>query len=369
VPSSRSVMHVLGLCAAALSLVTLPVFAAPAQGDTAQLRVGVFTVAPFVMEKDGSLTGFSIELWDAIAEQLNVKTSYQPVYAVTSALEDVRSHKLDVVATPIFITSARDREFDFSYPVMDSGLGILVHGSGDSERPMNPLEELLNLLLSPMILVWLGIALLLLLIPAHVVWLLDRHSPEGITHGTRYFPGILHAMFWAATVLVSQVQEFPRHWFARILSLVWMFVGVVFVAFYTAQLTSTLTVQKIRGAIEGPADLPGKQVATLQDSTAVEYLRSNGTQVQQFATTDQVFQALLENRVDAAVLPEPLLLYYAAHEGKGRVKVVGPVFNMAPVAMLFPLDSPLRKKVDNALITLRENGTFQRLYDKWFGSP
>jgi ABC-type amino acid transport substrate-binding protein len=33
------------------------------------------------------------------------------------------------------------------------------------------------------------------------------------------------------------------------------------------------------------------------------------------------------------------------------------------------LDSLLRRKVDIALLKLRENGTYQQLYDKWFGSP
>ena len=48
--------------------------------------------------------------------------------------------------------------------------------------------------------------------------------------------------------------------------------------------------------------------------------------------------------------PAPVLLYYAAHEGKGRVKVVGPEFNRAPVAILVQLDSPLRRKIDRALV-------------------
>jgi len=36
--------------------------------------------------------------------------------------------------------------------------------------------------------------------------------------------------------------------------------------------------------------------------------------------------------------------------------------------MSFPADSRLRKRVDTALSALRENGSYQQLYDKWFGS-
>jgi polar amino acid transport system substrate-binding protein len=113
-------------------------------------------------------------------------------------------------------------------------------------------------------------------------------------------------------------------------------------------------------------DLPGKQVGTLAGSTAVEYLRKHHAQVQEFPT-DRMFEALLNKKVDAVVSAAPVLLYYAAHEGKGWVKVVGPEFNTAPLAIMFQLDSPLRK-VDGALVTLRENGTYQQLFDKWHPS-
>ena len=64
----------------------------------------------------------------------------------------------------------------------------------------------------------------------------------------------------------------------------------------------------------------------------------------------------------------PVLRYYAAHEGKGQVKMVGPEINIAPIAIMVQLDSPLRKKIDIALLALREDGSYKRLYDKWFGS-
>ena len=67
-------------------------------------------------------------------------------------------------------------------------------------------------------------------------------------------------------------------------------------ALYTAQLTTALTVEQIRGAIEGPGDLLGKQVATIAHSTAADYFREQHAQVQEFATTDQMFKALLDKK-------------------------------------------------------------------------
>src|SRR5439155_5870843 len=117
---------------------------------------------------------------------------------------------------------------------------------------------------------------------AHLIWLLDRGSDAGISPSKSYFPGIFHGLFWAATALISQVQQVPGMWLARILGFLWMVVGVIFIALYTAQLTATLTTEQIRGAINGPDDLPGNRVATIANSTAVKYLQGIGAVVEEF---------------------------------------------------------------------------------------
>jgi polar amino acid transport system substrate-binding protein len=51
-----------------------------------------------------------------------------------------------------------------------------------------------------------------------------------------------------------------------------------------------------------------------------------------------------------------------------RPRQVGPEFNSNDVGFDSPLKSPLRDKVDIALLSMREDGTYQRIYDKWFGA-
>ncbi len=341
---------------------------APAPGESREVRVVVGVVPPFVMQQNGNLTGFSIDLWDAIAARLKIKTSYQLVPNSTAIEEVMQAKGADLTVVPVFITSARDEIYDFSYPMMDTGLQIMVRDTGQGTRTANPLWDLLRLLFSRTTIVWLGIALLLVLIPAHIVWWFERRSQDGMLSNPKYFPGILQAFYWAISTLTGSPEGMPHQWVARTFSIFWIFAGVVFVAFYTAQLTTTLTVEQIRGAIEGPADLPGKPVATLEHSTGADYLRDQNAQIQEFPIPEEMFKALLDKKVDAVVFSAPVLLYYAAHAGKGRVKVVGPEFNSAPIAITFQLDSPWRRKVDRALLSLRENGNYRQIYDKWFGA-
>ncbi|MFP4894924.1 hypothetical protein [Paraburkholderia sp. EG304] len=154
----------------------------------------------------------------------------------------------------------------------------------------------------------------------------------------------------------------------RILPVLWMLVGIVFVAFYTAQLTTMLTVEQIQGVVNGPNDLPGRRVATLNGGSAVGYLREHNVDVREFPDLGHVYQVLQNREVDAVVLGAAALDYYAAHEGKGLVRIAGPEFNRNDVGFVFPIGSQLRRRVDSALIALREDGTYQRICDKWFGT-
>ncbi len=337
------------------------------KGEAPELRVAVINIPPFVMERNGSLTGFDIELWNEIAARLKRRTSYQIEADVTALLETMQSGRAELTVAPVPVTAARDEVFDFSYPIMEAGLQIMVGETPQKTMTANPLWEMLRLILSRTTVLWLGMALLLVLIPAHVVWLLERRREDRMISSRAYFPGIFEAMYWGLSTLTTQAETMPRQWLARALSIFWMFSGVVFVASYTAQLTTTMTVEQIRGAIEGPDDLPNKHVAALAHGPAADFLREHRAVVDEFQTVDEMFEALAKKQVDAVVAGAPILRYYAAHEGKGRVRIVGPEVGISPVAIMVQLNSPLRKKIDIALLTLYEDGSYQRLYEKWFG--
>lgn len=358
---------VIARCVVTLSLVAFSATLAMAQGNPSTLRVATRVVPPMVVEHNGQLSGFSIDLWSSIAERLNRKTVYQITPDVGGLLEAVRDDKADLGVSAVSITSERESAFDFSQPILNAGLQILVRGGGERAEP-NLLTDLMRLFFSRTILVWLGIALLLILIPAHLIWLFERNHRNGIIPDGRYLPGIFHAMFWAAGTLATQADQMPRHWMSRIIAVLWMFTAVVFVAFYTAQLTATLTVQQIRGSINGPDDLDGRRIGTTHGSTSAAYLRERKALVEEFALIDEAYTALLDKKVDAIVFDAPVLLYYSVHDGKGRVQVVGGVFHKEDYGIVFPTNSPLRKQINEVLLALREDGTYEKLFRKWFGN-
>ncbi|HEY2922220.1 MAG TPA: transporter substrate-binding domain-containing protein [Candidatus Binatia bacterium] len=340
--------------------------AAQAQPKVENLRVATRQIRPFVFEENGRLTGFSVELWQEIAKQINVQSEFLLKPTVKELLASISAGEAALGIAAISITAERELQWDFSQPMFDSGLQILVPAQGSREGVG---DALLTGLFSSAVLPIIGAVLLIILIPAHLVWFFERRNPTGMLTNRAYFPGIFEACWWAASTLATQADQMPRAALARVVAVIWMFASVVFIAYFTAAVTSSLTVQQLRGDINGPEDLPGKRIASVKGSTSVEYLRQHNVDVMEFTNVEEGYQALHNGEADAMVYDAPVLLYYASHQGKGEVQTVGSIFRKENYGIAFPPNSRYRKPVNEALLKLKENGTYEKLYSKWFGGP
>ncbi len=137
----------------------------------------------------------------------------------------------------------------------------------------------------------------------------------------------------------------PRAATARVIAVLWMFMSVVFIAYFTAAVTSSLTVQQLRGDINGPEDLPGKRVGSIKGSTSAEYLRQRSVEPVEFTKMEEAYQALQDGQVDAVVYDAPVLLFYAAHEGKAKYKPLARSFARKTTASSFP---PIARTVNRS---------------------
>src|SRR5262249_6481039 len=99
----------------------------PWAGQSPQpVRVATRIVAPFVFEEEGKLAGFSIDLWRSIAAELMLESEFSISRSVQELLSNIESEKSDVGIAAISITAERSKSLDFSQPMFDSGLQILV---------------------------------------------------------------------------------------------------------------------------------------------------------------------------------------------------------------------------------------------------
>ncbi len=123
--------------------------------------------------------------------------------------------------------------------------------------------------------------------------------------------------------------------------------------------------------IKGISDLNGKVVAVKSGTGSVDYAKANikSKDLRQFPNIDNAYMELGTNRADAVLHDTPNILYFINTAGKGRFKAVGDSIEAQQYGIAFPKNSDdLREKVNGALKTIKENGTYNQLYKKWFGS-
>ncbi len=206
---------------------------------------------PFEFKVNGELTGFDVELFEAIAKEIGIDFKWQTM-DFNGIIPGLQSKNIDAAIAGITIKSDREKVVDFSHPYYDSGLIMLVKADNKDIKVIE--------------------------------------------------------------------------------------------------------------------DLEGKVVATKLGTTSVDFLKSVPTkEVKLLPNTDNLFMELISGGVDAVFFDSPPLLYYAKNQGKGKVKTVGPLYQGQSYGIAFPQGSDLRDKVNVALLKFIEDGSYAKLYKKWFG--
>ncbi|MGV0579796.1 transporter substrate-binding domain-containing protein [Mycolicibacterium elephantis] len=336
------------------------------QPEEQSVTVAIHPLEPFVMPtSSGELTGFSVDLWNEITKDLGWSTEYLDTGDVRGQLAAVAEGRADLAIGGISLTAEREQAFDFTQPTLGSGLQIIV--PVHNTRPSVPgLGGYLDLLFSRTMLIWLAAAVVVSVIPAHIFWLIERRSAKPVV-ARSYFPGIIQSFGWGIGSLVGRNSTSATKALTKSLAILWGFAGIVFIAFYSANLSATLTVAKLDAKINGPADLYGKSVATVEGTTAANFLRGMGIDATETKTIDDSYHLLREEGYEAVVFDAPVLRYYVAHRGEGVAVTAGPVFQEEDQGFVLDIHSPLRKPVNQALYRLRENGTYNLIREKWFG--
>ena len=342
-----------------------------AAGDAAAsgtLRVAARPLPPFVIYEDRAYSGFEVELVRLVGAQLGMEVEIHAVDTVAKQIDDITRGIAQLGLGGVAITGAREEVADFSVPVLDSGLTILTttdesRGLGDRILSFSSAIASSDL---PWLLVVFGVAVL---VAAHMIWWLERrHNPD---FAVPYRKGIWDSFYWSVVTMstVGYGDKVARGTRGRVLALIWIALGTLVFASFTASIASSLAVNELRSEISGPDDLLGRRVATVVHSAGESYLPSIGVGPVVVDRVEDAYRLLSEGDVEAVVFDAPVLQYHAAREGAGEVITVGSDFQRVQYGlMLSEHDAELRERVNLALLDLVESGVYGRLHDGWFGT-
>nr|WP_163501422.1 transporter substrate-binding domain-containing protein [Halomonas socia] len=122
--------------------------------------------------------------------------------------------------------------------------------------------------------------------------------------------------------------------------------------------------------VETIEDLEGKSIATRIGSTSYDYLQEtlgDNADITPYPGNSDMYMALLGGNVDAAFYDAPNVAYFSQTRGEGRTKVVGPLYEGQQYGIVFHQGSEWVEPANQALAEMREDGTYDAIYEEWFG--
>ena len=131
----------------------------------------------------------------------------------------------------------------------------------------------------------------------------------------------------------------------------------------------SVVVRKDNTTINGFDDLKGRTVGSQVGTKGVDLATEAGATVKQYDANSQGWMELQSGTCDAVVINTSVALYYMKEGGDKDLKIVGDAKKAdAGIAMAVSKDKPeLLEKVNKALADLKADGTYAKLYKKWFG--
>jgi polar amino acid transport system substrate-binding protein len=327
------------------------------------LIVGTKEAVPFsIREADGSWRGISIDLWREIAAERGWTFELQE-RSLDGLLEGVQDGSLDVAVAALTVTADREARLDFTHPFYTTGFGIAV-----PTRRSGSFGFVRRLLSTQFLAVVGGLASLLLAVGA-LVWLLERRRNADQFGGSAAHG--LGAGFWWSAVTMTTVgygDKAPVTPAGRIVGLVWMFASLVAISTFTAAIASSLTVDRLQSAVQGPQDLPKVVVGTVPSSTSEAYLDERGVSVERYATVGAALEALATGKVGAVVYDAPILRYLIKNHYRGRVSLLPGTFRRQDYAIALPEGSGLREPINVTMLRLLKQPVWDSIVTKYVGT-
>lgn len=324
------------------------------------LSIATVSRPPFSMVEDGQDTGFSIELWGALAKDLDLEFQVNRIEKFGEMLDLIRSGESDAAIANISITASRETEMDFSQPIFESGLQLLMKSDHRSDL------SLLRAVLSREMLGAIALAFLLLLGSGMLMWRFERDKQPYFDKPAK--EALFPAFWWALNLILNGgfEERVPRSAFGRIFGVFLVISSLFLVSVFVAKITAVLTVDAIQNNVNSVSDLNRQIVGTIDGSTASGYLDGRNLTYRGFANLDDLLLDFEAGSLDVVLFDAPILAYYA-NNSDGAATIIGSVFHRENYGIALPSGSPLAESINQSLLRLREDGTYDTLYRKWFG--
>jgi len=289
------------LLAICLILSSLMVFS---QVPKDTLKVGYTSAPPFLIKKDGELQGIDYWLWETIASDLGLVYEYVPM-EFGAMLEAIELGTIDVSINPLTITSERSERFNFTSPFYISNATIAVNKPSvfrqlvDVVKNFFHIDFLRGLFLLVLIVVLFGV----------LGWYFEKRGNPDFRKNSK---GIWDGIWWSVVTIttVGYGDKSPKTKGGKLIALMLMFVGLLFISGLTASIASSLTVNQIGSSTSDYTSFKNNKVGTVNGTSVQTFLKQNFfSDINGYANVTEGLKALNGNKIEVFIYDEPILKY------------------------------------------------------------
>ncbi|MGO9742737.1 MAG: transporter substrate-binding domain-containing protein [Roseiarcus sp.] len=334
-----------------------------ANAEQRPLRVAVYDVPPYGhLEPDGTIDGVSVDLWRRAAQILGYDYRLIPVAQMEAILAGLERKDYDAAVGAITITPERLARVDFSYPTHRSGVAAAVRKERGPVAAFRAYSSIVAEL-SPLVVVTIG----LLMASGVAMWLVEK-TKRAPTHESAV-ASWRDGVYWAVVTMttVGYGDKTPKTMSGRAIAIVWMLASLALVSILSTTVVSKMTARQIEvGHPVVEADLVGKKLAAVANSSGAEFLDERRLRYARFDDLPSALAALASGDADAVVNSIGALQYAIANGFDARIEQPRGVLAPAYMAIALPPGSALEKPLDQALIRITASAEWRRVEASYF---
>ena len=340
-----------------------------AQDPNYAIEVFIAQQVPFVREvvEDGGVRyeGFDVDLWSRIFSRLALDdprwTFTYTLVQKSEVVERVReSNAVEAVGIASVAIDPSLEDVRFSHVYFHSGLDAIVLRRNT--------EINIFLFTAPFTMeLWIS-ATLLLFFSGIVIWFFEKRiQPKEFPR--TFIRGINEGIWYCWGVLVKSQGRDLKGLAARMYSISFSTLAIIFVAAYTANLASILIVEQLRSDIDDVSQLNGEIIGVVNATAGEAWARNNlpDSPILSYPSGIEAWNGLVSDQTGAFIFDAPSLLYFKnTRDFRDRYQILGTRLTADRFAMVLKGNSSIVDQVNGALISTFEDGYLEDLRSIWF---
>ncbi|XP_068321797.1 glutamate receptor 2.7-like [Pyrus communis] len=297
--------------------------------------------------------GFCIAIFDMVINRLNYSLPYQ--FEVFDGLyddlvEQVHKKVYDAVVGDITVLADRLDKVEFTQPYMKSGLSMIV--------PAKP-EKSIWMFMKPFTWQMWVVTGSIFIYTVFIIWFLECPSNPAFSGPLKNQIGTA-TWFTFSTLFFAHKEKIYSN-LTRVVVVVWLFVVLSLTSSYTANLSSMLTVPRLKLYIDSDS-----KVGCDGDSFVIEYLQNvlgfkNIIKVKSEYGYPNEFK---NKTIEAAFLELPYAEVFMNEYCEGYT-ATAPNYRFGGLSFIFQRGSPIVRDFSKVILELLENGEVKKLQNEW----